>query len=279
MFLATRVDFEAELLEPLGNLRLQDLADVDFGDAHMAVRVALDALQLGQVVFADVQDDSFADDRNAVAAAVAHALDDGADQRVDEHLEPQRSGELFGNQRQRGARGLGDAEAQVPRGASHRDHDVPPRGRLRIDHQVLDDLDAVVTRGLEAERVDVRRQIEIVVDGLRHVHDAEAAGRMLGELHRREGRVVAADGDELRDVEPQQRLHRVLEQRRALRRVGAGDADVRTAAKVNAADPFDRERGDVLDVPLHDPFESVAQADDLDSLQPGPDRRRRYDAV
>jgi hypothetical protein len=36
---------------------------------------------------------------------------------------------------------------------------------------------------------------------------------VFGELHRREGRVVAADGDELRDVEPQERLHRVLEKR------------------------------------------------------------------
>ena len=102
-------------------------------------------------------------------------LDDGADQRVDEHLEPKRCGELFGNQRQRGARGLRDAEAQVAGGPAHRDDDVPARGRLGVDHQVLDDLDAVVARRLEAERVDVRRQVEVVVDRLRHVHDPETA--------------------------------------------------------------------------------------------------------
>ena len=102
---------------------------------------------------------------------------------------------------------------------------------------------------------------------------------MLGELHRRERGVVSADGDELRDVEPQQRLDRVLEQRRALRRIRARDADVRAAAEMNAADAFDRERDDVIDVPLHDPFEPVAQSDDVDALQPGADRRRGDDAV
>ena len=102
---------------------------------------------------------------------------------------------------------------------------------------------------------------------------------MLGQLHRRERRVVAADRDQLRDVQAQQRLDRVLEQRRALRRVGARDADVRAAAEMDAADAFDRERRDVIDVALHDPFEPVAQADDVDALEPGADGRRCDDAV
>jgi sugar phosphate isomerase/epimerase len=38
--------------------------------------------------------------------------------------------------------------------------------------------------GLEAERVDVRRQIEIVVDRLGHVHDSDSPPGTLGELHR-----------------------------------------------------------------------------------------------
>ena len=37
---------DAELLQPLRDLRLQDLADVDLGDADVAVRVALDVLEL-----------------------------------------------------------------------------------------------------------------------------------------------------------------------------------------------------------------------------------------
>ena len=73
MFLATSVVLRPNSFEPDRDLRLQDLADVDLGDAHVAVRVALDVLQLGEVVFADVQHDAFADHGDAVAAAVAHA--------------------------------------------------------------------------------------------------------------------------------------------------------------------------------------------------------------
>ena len=35
--------------------------------------------------------------------------------------------------------------------AAHRDDEIPPRGRLRVDHQVLDDIHAVVARRLEPE--------------------------------------------------------------------------------------------------------------------------------
>ena len=49
---------------------------------------------------------------------------------------------------------------------------------LRVDHQVLDQLDADVARRLEAERRDAVRQVQVVVDGLRHVHHLQAtAGR------------------------------------------------------------------------------------------------------
>ena len=123
-------------------------------------------------------DDALGDDRDAVAPAVAEALDDRADQRVDDRLEPDRSsGELLGDERQRRAGRLADAEREVPGLAAHRDDEIPARRRLRVDHQVLDDLDAVVARRLEAEGVDVRRQVEIVVDRLRHVDDADAARR------------------------------------------------------------------------------------------------------
>jgi 6-phosphofructokinase 1 len=39
--------------------------------------------------------------------------------------------------------------------APHRDHEVPPRGRLRVNHEVLDDLGAEVTRRLIPKGVDV----------------------------------------------------------------------------------------------------------------------------
>ena len=70
--------------------------------------------------------------------------------------QPDRLGaELLGDERQRGAGRLADAERQVAGLAAHRDHEVPARGGLGVDHQVLDDLDADVARGLVAERVDV----------------------------------------------------------------------------------------------------------------------------
>jgi hypothetical protein len=58
--------------------------------------------------------EALGDDRDAVAAAVAQALDDGADQRVDDAP----SGgcgppELLGDERQRRARRLADAEREV----------------------------------------------------------------------------------------------------------------------------------------------------------------------
>ena len=159
--------------------------------------------------------------------------------------------------------------------AAHRNHDVPARRRLGVDHEILDDLHAVVPRRLKAERVDVCGQIEIVVDRLGHMDDAQAAGGVFGQLHRRKRRIVAADRDELRHVEPQQRLDRVLQQRRALGRVRARDPDVRPAAEMDAADAFDRQRRDMIDVPLHDPLEAVAQADDVDALNAAPESWRR----
>ena len=133
--------------------------------------------------------------------------------------------------------------------------------------------------GLEPERVDVGREVEVVVDRLRHVDDADAAGGALLELHGGEGGVVAADGHELRDVQAQQRVDGLVEERRVLGRVGARDAEVRAAAKVDAADGVDRERHDMVDIALHDPGEAVADADDVEAFEPGADGRRADDRV
>jgi hypothetical protein len=150
-------------------------------------------------------------------------LDDGARERVDDRLEGDALAELLGNEGQGRAGRLADAERQMTGLPPHRRHEEPVRRRLRVDHQVLHELDADVARGLEPEGVDVGRQIEVVVDRLGHVHDAQAARRVLDELHRRVGGVVAADGDELRDAEAREGLHGVLEQRGIGRRVGARD--------------------------------------------------------
>jgi hypothetical protein len=54
---------------------------------------------------------------------------------------------------------------------------------------------------------------------------------------------------------------------------------VRPAAKVNTADGFDGQRCDVIDVPLHEPFEPVADADDVEPFETGADRGRSDDTV
>ena len=117
-----------------------------------------------------------------------------------------RRGTFLGDDRQRGAGRLADAEREVARLASHRDDDVPaPRGP-GVLHQVSHELDADVPGGLETERGHVRRQRQVVVDRLRHVHAADGAGRVLADVARRERRVVAANRDEVCDARLLQRL-------------------------------------------------------------------------
>ena len=89
---------DAELVETLLHLRLEDLADVDLGDPHVAVRVALRRLRAARDRCGPRRARALGDDGHAVAPAVAEALDDRADQRVDDRLEPQSaSGTLPGS--------------------------------------------------------------------------------------------------------------------------------------------------------------------------------------
>ena len=271
---------DAQGLEPLAHVVLQHLADVHFLDAQVSVGVPLHVVELGKVLRVQLQDQALGDDRDPVPPAVAHPLDDRARERVHEGLEPHLLvRELFGDEGDGGAGGLADPQGQMPGLAAHRDHVVPARGRLRVDHQVLHDVDAEVARGLEAEGVDVRRQVEVVVDRLRHVHDLQPPGRLLLQLHGRESGVVAADRDELGHPHAQQGQQRVLHVLGVGGGVGAGDADVGAAPEVDPADVFDPERDDMVDVALHDPLEAVPDAQDLDVLELGPDRGRANDAV
>ena len=87
MFFAAIVVLMPNSLEPRLHFGLQDLADVDLGEPDVAVRVALDVVQLGEILGIEIEHEPFGDDRDAVAAAVAQALDDRADERVDDGLE------------------------------------------------------------------------------------------------------------------------------------------------------------------------------------------------
>ena len=119
-------------------------------------------------------------------------------------------------------------------------------------------------------------QVEVVVDGLRHVDDAEPpVRRARARLHGRERGVVAADGDELPTPSREQRRGRRSRGARVLGRVGARDAEVRAAAEVDAADVVDVERRHVVDVALHEPLEAVADAEHLDAARTRGWSRRR----
>jgi hypothetical protein len=117
---------------------------------------SLDLLDLLEILRVDVGHDAFGDHGDAVAAVHAQALDDRPDERVDDRAQPdQPQVELLGDEAERRARGC-QCQRQMARLAAHRDHEVPARRRLRVDHQVLQDVDAQVARGLIAERVDRR---------------------------------------------------------------------------------------------------------------------------
>ena len=79
---------DVELGEALRHRGLQDVAEVDLGDADVTVRVALDAGELRRDrPRAEHLDEPFGEHRDAVGAAVGEALDDRADERVDDRLE------------------------------------------------------------------------------------------------------------------------------------------------------------------------------------------------
>lgn len=120
-------------------------------------------------------------------------------------------------------------------------------------------------RRLKSEGRNVVRKVEIVVDGLRHVNDAQRALCLLREAPCAERRAVAADRDELPDAERFERLQHVVETALFARGVRARDADVRAASKVDACGVADGKRHHVGAVALHEPAKAVLNADDFDA--------------
>ena len=133
--------------------------------------------------------------------------------------------------------------------------------------------------GPETERVDGRRQIEIVVDRLRHMHHVEAAGGAFLHLHRRVSCVITADRQEPCHVQTQKRDHHVFEILRIRCRIRTRDTYVRATAEVDAADGIDRKRRHMLDVALHQPLESVAHAYNVHAFERGTNCRSADDSV
>ena len=137
----------------------------------------------------------------------------------------------------------------------------------------------MMTRGLVAERVHVRRQVEVVVDRLGHMHHVDPAGGLLLDHHGRERGVVPADGDQIGHAQAQQRQHDVLQVLGLGRRVGARDADVRAATEVDAGDRINGQRAGVIDVALHEPLEAILDAEHVDALEQCADGGGGDDAV
>ena len=150
---------------------------------------------------------------------------------------------------------------------------------LGVLHQVAHQLDADVPRGLEAEGRDVRRQRQIVVDRLRHVDALDRALRALADRPRRERRVVAADGDEVRDAGLLQRLDDGLERLGRLGGVLTRRAEHRPAGQVHPRHVVDGQRPQLREVAPDQVLEAVLDPDDLEALVDRLDRRRRDDGV
>ena len=163
--------------------------------------------------------------------------------------------------------------------APHRDDDVPAARGPGVFHQVSDQLDADVPRGLEAERGHVRRQRQVVVDRLRHVHAADGAGRVLADVARRERRIVAANRHEVRDARLLQRLDHGPRRLGRRGRVLARGPEHRPAEQVHPRHVVDRERPQPGRIAADEVLEPIADADDLEALVERLDGRGRDDGV
>ena len=104
--------------------------------------------------------------------------------------------------KQFGAGGLADSEGQMAGFAAHGHDKVPARCGVGVHHEILDNLDGDMPGRLKTERRNAIRKIEVIVDGLRHMHNLNAPGHLFLQFERREGRIVSADGHQARDAQP-----------------------------------------------------------------------------
>src|SRR5688500_7480461 len=190
-------DLDAAPFEPRLHLALDLAPEVYLGDADVALHVAVNVLKLGDLLGVEALDQRLGQQHDAVRPAHRAALDDRAlDHVTDVRERDAVAAELLGDDGAGGARGLADAEREVAGRTPHRHAQIPAPRRLRILHQPLDQLDADVARGLEAERGDREREPEVVVDRLGNLHDLDGAAGGALDGRRAADEVVAADGDQ-----------------------------------------------------------------------------------
>ena len=187
--------------------------------------------------------------------------------------------ELLADQHQGRAGRAADPEGQMARVAAH-DGDEEPllRGRgvlHQVPHQVL----AEVDRGREAERRDVVRKRQVVVDGLGDMGDGQLSGERRRDPRAGEGGVVPADGHQVGDLEPAEALGDLAERLRRLRRVRARRAEDRAALEVDPRHLADVQLLDVREVAPHQPLVAVEESEHAQALVAGLDRGGRDDGV
>ena len=191
---------------------------------------------------------------------------------IDQVLETDRLSlrKLLGHHRERGARGLADADRQMARRASHGEYEEPPLGGHGVGHEVVDELHAHVTRRLVPERGGAARKGKVVVDGLRHVRHPDRPAGGLGQARGRERRVIASDGDQQLDPELAQRLQAVVHPPVGIvgplvshGGVGPRRVEDGTAEGVDTRHVGDRERQDVRGRSLDEMLEPVQDPDHL----------------
>src|SRR5439155_21947 len=167
----------------------------------------------------------------------------------------------------------------MPRGPAHADDQIPARRGPRILGQAADDLHAEVAGGFEAEGRRRAGQGQIVVDGLGHVGDADLAGGAAIDLAAREGRVVAADGDDAVDLQAAQDAEHVVHRFGRRGRIGARRPQDGAAAEGDLLDVFNSEPADVFAAAFDELLEAVANAEDVDAVIDGLDGDGTDDAV
>src|SRR5574340_875189 len=143
---------------------------------------------------------------------------------------------------------------------------------MMVRHQTFHKLDADVTGGLEPERGNPMRKVQIVVDGLGHMHHLEPTGRPLLHLQCGKGCVVSSYRDQPRHAEFVQSRQTGIEALGFLCGIRTRCPKVGTTAEVNAADGLDRQGPDLARIALHDPFETVPDADHVAAAENAADR-------
>ena len=176
------------------------------------------------------------------------------------------------------AEALADAEREMSRRAAHADDEIPARSGARVFHQIADELHAVMTRRLEAERRRRAGQRQVVVNRLRNMRDLDLAIAALADNAGGKPRVVAADGDQRGDAEFLEHGERCV-MLLGFRRVRARRAEDGAALEMNFLHVADGQRLDLRRVAGGEMSETVAEADDFKPVVDAFDGGRRDDAV